>query len=271
MQCRRGPDSTGVLLRGKPDAITAVLAALDDTPFIDLSASGDEIPAISWTEPGSRDALVFRRLPSPRAVTSVTASTVPHVFSEATDWRHDVLTAAEPAALQEAVTATELDEADHAILAELRDDARASASGRSHHLPRLHPPTPHHPPDHGQPVAHPRRHRPETARAHHQRNIMMRVAPDRLDAVGRSLAAHPSMHRALATTEPSDLHIAVWIPAPESFYRFITHDQAGLSVTSAETVIVGQAAKRPGSLTTTRHGAGLSLFMAAFVLRATAR
>jgi hypothetical protein len=100
---------------------------------------------------------------------------------------------------------------------------------------------------------------------------MMRVAPDRLDAVGRSLAAHLSMRRVLATTEPSDLHIAVWIPTPESFYRFITHDQAGLSVTGAETVIVGQAVKRPGSLTTTRHGAGLSLFMAAFVLRATTR
>ncbi|MFJ9381669.1 hypothetical protein [Streptomyces sp. NPDC101455] len=99
LQCRRGPDSTGVLLRGKPDAITAVLAALDDIPFIDLSASGDEIHAISWTKPGSRDALVFRRLPSTRAVTSVTASTVLNVFSEATDWRHDVLTAAEPAAL----------------------------------------------------------------------------------------------------------------------------------------------------------------------------
>lgn len=79
------------------------------------------------------------------------------------------------------------------------------------------------------------------------------------------------MHRALATTEPADLHIAVWIPAPESFYRFITHDQAGLGVTSAETVIVGQAVKRPGSLTAICHGAGLSLFMAAFVLRATAR
>ncbi|MFF0080036.1 hypothetical protein ACFYR1_10075 [Streptomyces canus] len=41
-----------MLLR-KPNAITAVLAALDDIPFIDLSASGDEIHAISWTEPGA--------------------------------------------------------------------------------------------------------------------------------------------------------------------------------------------------------------------------
>ncbi|GAA3244463.1 hypothetical protein GCM10020256_70170 [Streptomyces thermocoprophilus] len=53
------------VLGARRDALAAALAARDDVPFIDLSASGDEILAVSLTRPGTRDHLVFRELPPP--------------------------------------------------------------------------------------------------------------------------------------------------------------------------------------------------------------
>ncbi len=61
------------MLRGKLDTIVAALAAREDIPFIDVTTAGDEIFAVARTEPGSRDPLVFRQLPSTQAVTSWTA------------------------------------------------------------------------------------------------------------------------------------------------------------------------------------------------------
>ncbi|MFF4395017.1 Lrp/AsnC family transcriptional regulator [Streptomyces sp. NPDC001480] len=77
-------------------------------------------------------------------------------------------------------------------------------------------------------------------------NVMMRVAPDRLDAVGRTLARHPAVHGAFATTGAADLHVAVWVRDRAHLYRFITRDLGGLGVDGVETVSVGQAVKRPG-------------------------
>ncbi|MDJ0382434.1 AsnC family transcriptional regulator [Streptomyces sp. G-G2] len=259
------PDSTGALLlrirvlKGKLDVIAAALAARDDIPFIDLSASGDEIHAVSWTQPGSRDPLVFRQLPTTQAVTSVTASTVLHVFSEAADWRHDVLSEAERAALtpahQDPAPGAEPDEVDLAVLAALRDDARTPAAAVAART--------------GYPDSTVRRRiarltaggrllthvavDPKRLGLLIDANVMMQVSPDRLDSVGRVLAAHPAVHGALATTGPFNLYVAVWLQGLESLYQFITQDLGGLGVTSAETVIVGQAVKRPGSSTTIRR------------------
>ncbi|POX43840.1 Lrp/AsnC family transcriptional regulator, partial [Streptomyces sp. Ru72] len=77
-------------------------------------------------------------------------------------------------------------------------------------------------------------------------NIMVRVAPDRLDEVGRTLARHPAVHGAFATTGASNLHLAIWVRDLEHLYRFITRDVGGPGVDGAETVIVGHAVKRPG-------------------------
>ncbi|MDN0199195.1 Lrp/AsnC family transcriptional regulator [Streptomyces sp. S.PNR 29] len=40
-------------------------------------------------------------------------------------------------------------------------------------------------------------------------NVMTRVAPGRLDAVGRAPASHPAVHGAFATTGAANLHAAV--------------------------------------------------------------
>jgi len=274
------PDSRGALLlrirvlRGKLDVIAAALAAREDIAFIDLATSGDEISAVAWTDPGSRDALVFRQLPSTQAVTSVTAATVLHVFRVAAEWRHDVLTDAEVAALSSGAVQAErdqawdqdhardqehaqnrdqgrdhaLDDVDTAILSVLKEDARASAAAvaartgyaestvrrriaqlveRGRLLTQV--------------VVDPKR-----LGLTIDANVMMQVSPGRLDQVGRALAAHPAVHGAFATTGPANLYAAVWVRDLAELYRFITHDLGGLGVDSVETVIVGQAVKRPG-------------------------
>jgi DNA-binding Lrp family transcriptional regulator len=78
-------------------------------------------------------------------------------------------------------------------------------------------------------------------------NIRMRVPPGELDAVGTALARHPAVHGALATTGRSDLNIAVWLRDLEDLYRFITNDLAGLGISGVETMLVGDAVKRPGA------------------------
>ncbi|MGW1161710.1 AsnC family transcriptional regulator [Streptomyces sp. NPDC002519] len=254
------PDSVGALflrirvLGGRLDALTAALAARDDVPFIDVSTSGEEILAISWTRPGTRDHLVFRDLPAARAVTSVAADTVLHVFAEASDWRHAVLSDAERAALTPvrqpgAAAATgPADAIDRDILAALEEDARAPAAAVAART--------------GHPDSTVRRRIARLSRTGRllthvvvdprrlglfiDANILMRVAPDRLDRAGRVLAEHPAVHGAFATTGASNLHVAVWLRDLEHLYRFITQDLGGLGVDSTETVLVGQALKRSG-------------------------
>ncbi|MFD7666243.1 AsnC family transcriptional regulator [Streptomyces sp. NPDC059788] len=271
------PDSVGALLlrikvlKGKLDALTAALAARPDIPFIDLSASGDEISAVSLTDPGSRDHLVFRQLPATPAVASVTAATVLHVFAEASDWRHDVLTPAERAALtplaDDAVGPSSsngpvdhispkghvnpidpIDPVDADILAALRDDARTPAAAIAART--------------GHPASTVRRRLarlvtdgrlvtqvvvdPKRLGLRIDANVMMQVPPDHLDAVGRTLARHPAVHGAFATTGASNLHVAVWVRDLPALYRLITEDLSGLGIAGVETVIVGHAVKRPG-------------------------
>lgn len=256
------PDTLGVLLlrikvlRGRLDTITAALAAREDVPFVDVSASGDEITAVARTEPGSRDPLLFRQLPSTGAVTSVTAATVVHAFRYAFEWRHDVLTAAERAALTPppavgAPHGTAYDALDRAVLAELTADARAAAATVAARV--------------GHPESTVRRRIARLAAEGRlltqvavdarrlglaiDANVMLELPPDRLDAAGRALAAHPAVHGAFATTGPFNLHAAVWVRDLAALYRFISDDLSGLGVSRMETVVVGQAVKRPGSPT----------------------
>lgn len=257
------PSAVGALLLrirvlgARRDALAAALAARDDIPFIDLSASGDEILAVSLTRPGTRDHLVFRELPATRAVTSVSADTILHLFAEAADWRHDVLTEDERTALTPAVpTPTPgpdqaADQTDRDILAVLADDARAPAAAVAART--------------GRPESTVRRRiarltatgllrthvvvEPRRLGLPIDANVLLRVAPDRLDDAGRALAAHPAVHGAFATTGTANLQAAVWMRDLADLYRFLSRDLAGLGVEAVETVIIGQAVKRPGTLT----------------------
>lgn len=239
------------VLRGKIDVVTAALAARDDVLYLDLSHAGDEISAAVLSDPSRRNALVFRQLPATTAVTEIHAETVMHVFSDASDWRLDVLTAAERAALTVAATpdaAGPLDAVDSAILTALARDARLPAAT----------------------VAAEVRHPESTVRRRlatlltdgrlltqtfvdpHRlglridANITMQVPPANLDHAGRTLAHHPAVHGALATTGRANLHAAVWLRDLDHLYRFVTEDLAQLGVERVETFLVGEAVKRPG-------------------------
>ena len=45
---------------------------------------------------------------------------------------------------------------------------------------------------------------------------------------------------------PAGLYIAAWLRDLDGLYDFLTEDMARLGVTAAETVLVGEAVKRPG-------------------------
>jgi DNA-binding Lrp family transcriptional regulator len=76
-------------------------------------------------------------------------------------------------------------------------------------------------------------------------DLRMHVAPGRLDAAGRSLAAHPAVHGAVATTGPANLTVAVWLRNLDHLYQFVTRDLADLGVSNVDTVLIGRTVKRP--------------------------
>jgi DNA-binding Lrp family transcriptional regulator len=244
------------VLRGRLDALTTALAARDDIPFIDVSAGGDEISAIAATDVGARNRLVFEQLPATTAVTAVTAQSVLHVFSDAADWRLDVLTPAERSALSVAnpEPLTRPDDVDQQILAALADDARASAAAVATAT--------------GLPDSTVRRRLAALAEHGHLRtqvvvdpgrlgltvdaNLWLQVPPGQLEPIGLALAAHPAVHGTLATTGPAPLHLAVWLRDLDALYRFVANDLGALGVQVLDIVLVGRAVKRPGARTRIR-------------------
>ncbi|MFE4550527.1 Lrp/AsnC family transcriptional regulator [Streptomyces sp. NPDC056785] len=259
------------VLRGKLDTIVAALAAREDIPFIDVTTSGDEIFAVARTEPGSRDPLVFRQLPSTQAVTSLESSTVLHVFRVTSEWRHAVLTPDERAALSAAApepgpspagrTAAEpgpvpsgsagpygvdADPLEQSLIDALAPDARLSAAALAAHT--------------GHPETTVRRRIARLAAQGRlvtqvlvdprrlglpiEAKLLLQVAPDHLAAAGRALADHPAVHGAFATSGPSNLHAAAYFPGLPALYGFLSRDLVGLGITRVETAVVGRAAKR---------------------------
>ncbi|MFJ2407181.1 Lrp/AsnC family transcriptional regulator [Streptomyces xanthochromogenes] len=251
----RGNGTTAMLLRikvlrGKLDTITAALAARPDIPFIDMSAGGDEITAVLLAD-GRRSSLVFRQLPATKAITSVSAQTVLHVYADATDWRLDTLTEAERTELTPPPpngAPVELDALDRDLADALREDARVTATALAAAT--------------GHPESTVRRRLgallrdralvtqvvldPHALGLNVDANLYLQIAPAHLEAAGGALAAHPAVHGVIALTGPANLSAAVWLRDLEDLHRFITHDLAPLPVTGIDTVLVGCAVKRPG-------------------------
>jgi len=239
------------VLQGKLDLVTDALAARDDIPFVDVSAGGDELSAVLLAGPDPRDRPVFQQLPATKAVTSVTAQTVLHVFSDVSGWRLDVLTEDERAQLtpgEAEAGERSLDEIDAAIIAALADDGRLPAAAVATRI--------------GHPESTVRRRLagllasrrvvtqvvvdPRRLGLTVDANVWLQLPPDRLDEAGRALAKHPAVHGALAVTGVANLRIEVWLEDAEALYRFLTRELADLAVSGAEAVLVGSAVKRPG-------------------------
>ncbi|MFJ9458554.1 Lrp/AsnC family transcriptional regulator [Kitasatospora sp. NPDC101447] len=251
------------VLRGKLDTIVAALAAREDIPFIDVTTSGDEIFAVARTEPGSRDPLVFRQLPSTQAVTSLESATILHVFRLTSEWRHQVLTAAERAALSRAAPAPEetaagpgtgspgpygidTDPLEQTLLDALDPDARLPAAALAART--------------GHPESTVRRRlarltaqgrlitqvlvEPRRLGLPIEAKLLLHVPPDHLAAAGQALADHSAVHGAFATSGPSNLHAAAYFPDLTALYGFLSRDLVGLGITHIETAIVSRAVKR---------------------------
>ncbi|GAA2740226.1 Lrp/AsnC family transcriptional regulator [Kitasatospora cinereorecta] len=253
------------VLPAKLDTIVAALAAREDIPFIDVTTSGDEIFAVARTEPGSRDQLVFRQLPSTQAVKSLESATILHVFRLTSEWRHHVLTAPERAALGPAEptpaaptpgarTASgspgpygiDTDALEQSLIDALAPDARLTAAALAART--------------GHPESTVRRRLAQmTAQGRLvtqvlvdprrlglpiEAKLLLHVPPDHLAAAGQALADHPAVHGAFATSGPSNLHAAAYFADLTTLYGFLSHDLAGLGITHVETAIVSHAAKR---------------------------
>jgi DNA-binding Lrp family transcriptional regulator len=245
------------VLRGKLDTIVAALAAREDIPFIDVSTAGDEIFAVARTEPGSRDPLVFRQLPSTQAVTSLESATVLHVFRLTSEWRHDVLTASERAALSPPDPAVgpngspgpygiDTDPLEQSLIDALTPDARLPAAALAVST--------------GHPETTVRRRVAQLAAQGRlitqvlvdagrlglpiEAKLLLHVAPDHLATAGQALAGHPSVHGAFATSGPSNLHAAAYFPDLNALYGFLSRDLVGLGITHVETAIVSRAVQR---------------------------
>lgn len=246
------------VLPGKLDAIVSALVHREDVPFLRVSTSGDEILAVARSEPGSCDPLVFRQLPSSDVVTAVETATILHVFRLVFDWRHDVLTEAERAALSPAVPATRdtrdthgivLDPLEQSLANALAHDARLSSAvlaERTGHpettvrrrLARLV--------DEGRLVTHVVVE-PRLLGLDIEATVMLRVSPDRLDPVGRALAGHPAVHGAVATSGAYNLYASIWLPDLAALYEFVSQDLADLGIIHAECTIACRTGKRLGA------------------------
>lgn len=109
----------------------AVEAAGQD---LDLGVDHGLVPGqvLSQEGAGRRARLVFRQLSATKAVTTVDAQTITHAYSDANDWRLDVLSRAERAALtgpqSPAAEIAELDDVDSRIAAALAGNGRSTVS-----------------------------------------------------------------------------------------------------------------------------------------------
>lgn len=86
--------------------------------------------------------------------------------------------------------------------------------------------------------------------------VWLRVAPSRLEAVGRALAAHPNVLNIAATTGHSNLSGEVAVASDEALYAFITEDVGQLSGVAAVDVSDGLDVIKRGSLVFEPDGSG---------------
>ncbi|MFI9810655.1 Lrp/AsnC family transcriptional regulator [Saccharothrix variisporea] len=226
------------VLRGRVEVIADSLARRPEVLFIDVLSGGDEISAVVL---GGVPALPTN------AITSVQALSVLHVFSDAADWRSGLLTPEETTALTPpAPTADHTpDDLDQALLTLLTTDARTGPGALATAT--------------GTPESTVRRRVDRLAASGHLRtyaiadprlfgltvdaNVWMTVPPGHLDALGRRLARHPSVHGTLATTGPTNLSVAVFCRDLPALYDFVTSLN---DIPAAEVTVVGSAVKRAG-------------------------
>lgn len=254
-----GQESWMVRLRCTPDVaeqLAVALARRPDTKYVGLAAGGTEvICAVMPRSRQDRDELLLESLKRTPRITSVDAHCLLHTFyGGPLGWldKNRALEPDEEAALRpppaEPVTTTlSLDEADEALLKELRRDGRATFSDLQNST--------------GQPEAAVRRrlerlrstgvlyfdvqHATEPLGHTVAATLWLNVAPTALDRVGRALAAHPEVRFAAAITGDRNLVASVASPGISELYTYLSEKIGALEgVHSVETALTLRQVKQ---------------------------
>jgi DNA-binding Lrp family transcriptional regulator len=242
-------------------AIAATLARRADTIWVDVLGGGDEICTILFLDgPDARDSLLLRDLPATPAVQSWTSHILLRVFPAAFDWSGGLLTEAELTSLRPETSAAgtrpALQPVDHALVASLIEDGRASYADLARRADTT-------------PLTARRRlaalvdnqvlrlaTEVDLARLGIRTEALLwiTVAPGGLEETGRELSRHPQVRFASATTGAANLLVAVATTDLDALYHFLS-DTIGalphistLEVTPLLSGVKRTGLVRPGSL-----------------------
>ncbi|MFI9272983.1 AsnC family transcriptional regulator [Kitasatospora sp. NPDC052896] len=258
-------------VRCRPPRIRAVAAALarrPDTVWVDILGGGDEISTVVFLDgPEKRNALLLRDLPATDAVDSWTAYTLLRVFPVAFGWTGGLLSPAEvellgsesplpavepadlgPAGVEPPGGGPSLDDTDHALIAALADNGRATYTELARHA---------------RTTALTARRRTERLAGrvvrlatevdlallgvHAEALLWITVAPGGLAETAQALSSHPQIRFTAATTGPANLLAAVAATDLAELYELLTGTVGGFRwIASIETTPILTTYKRAG-------------------------
>jgi DNA-binding Lrp family transcriptional regulator len=243
---------------GGADAIAEALARRPDTRWVHLASGGTEIVCtLQARTEEQRDALFLRGLPGSRRVVQISAHSILHNFAPG-PWREATraLSAAQLEKLPryahpENGTRGALLAADEPLLAELARDGRASNAAIAAVI-HWHESTVRRRIDE-------LRHSGllyfevdidnQVLGLNTHALLWLSVEPARLEEAGSTLATHPEIPFAAATTGPANLVASAVFRDTQHLYEYLTGELAALpGVTSVETAPIIRTLKRTGSV-----------------------
>ncbi|MET8627274.1 Lrp/AsnC family transcriptional regulator [Kitasatospora sp. NPDC004669] len=258
------PTALGAVLwllrvRCAPSASVAVAEALarrPDTSWVSLTSGGTEITCTVRTEnEADSEALLLARLPRTPRVEGVSAHSVLHAFYGGPDsliaklgpLDAEAVAALRPPPLPHRLGPVRLDDGDRRLLAALATDGRtgfeqlAAVTGWSPTTVRRR-------------MTELREHGVLYLDVDCDRRLLgigartllwLSVAPPHLEEVGETLAGHPEVAFAAATTGPTNLYATVVCTDQRALYRYLTTRVAALpAVTHVETAPVIRTVKQ---------------------------
>ncbi|MFJ8912516.1 Lrp/AsnC family transcriptional regulator [Amycolatopsis sp. NPDC102389] len=235
------------------------LARRPDTSWVKLTSGGTEIVTIAHTPRHAQSAMLLHDIPRAASVTAVSAHFILHTYlGGPTAWRGRVAALTEEQ--QEALRPPESDgddapptTADHALIAALRHDGRASIADLAAAAGLA-------------PATAARRLADLRARGTlffdveisaalygvtTQAFLWMAVAPADLDEVATTLATHEELAVVVATTGPTNLAAQALCPDPAALHHYLTHRLGALrAIHTVHTAPVLEIVKAIGPLTT---------------------
>ena len=243
---------------GGADAIAEALARRPDTRWVHLASGGTEIICtLQARTEEQRDALFLRGLPGSRRVVQISAHSILHNFAPG-PWREATraLSAAQLEKLpryahQENGARGALLAEDEPLLAELARDGRASNAAIAAAI-HWHESTVRRRIDE-------LRHSGllyfevdidnQVLGLNTHALLWLSVEPARLEEAGSTLATHPEIPFAAATTGPANLVASAVFRDTQHLYEYLTGELAALpGVTSVETAPIIRTLKRTGSV-----------------------